>query len=120
MNITSITAIRGSGGGGQTAYAAAKAGLMGLMIDVADAFGKQGIRINCIAPGIIDTPMRDASDAPSGRRPQGDRPLLQDLTRHRRNAWDIARAVLFLAGPDGRYVTGVLIPVDGGVTARSH
>jgi NAD(P)-dependent dehydrogenase (short-subunit alcohol dehydrogenase family) len=36
------------------------------------------------------------------------------------DAWDIARAVLFLAGPDGRYVTGVLIPVDGGVTARSH
>ena len=36
------------------------------------------------------------------------------------DAWDIARAALFLAGPDGRYITGVLLPVDGGTTARSH
>jgi NAD(P)-dependent dehydrogenase (short-subunit alcohol dehydrogenase family) len=36
------------------------------------------------------------------------------------DAWDIARAALFLAGPDGRYITGVLLAVDGGTTARSH
>ena len=69
VNITSIAAMRGSGGGGQTAYAAAKAGLMGLMVDVADSFGKHGIRINCIAPGS-STPDANASDAPSGRRSQ--------------------------------------------------
>lgn len=70
VNITSIAAMRGSGGGGQTAYAAAKAGLMGLTIDVADAFGTQGIRINCIAPGLIDTPMRAQAMAQSGVDPK--------------------------------------------------
>ena len=36
------------------------------------------------------------------------------------DAWDIARAALFVAGPDGRYITGVHLPVDGGTTSRSH
>ena len=61
INIISIAALRGQGGAGQTAYAAAKAGNVGLMVDVADAFGKHGVRVNCIAPGIIDTPMRAAA-----------------------------------------------------------
>jgi NAD(P)-dependent dehydrogenase (short-subunit alcohol dehydrogenase family) len=120
VNITSIAAMRGSGGGGQTAYAAAKAGLMGLMIDVADAFGKDGIRINCVAPGIIDTPMRTQAMLQAGVDPKEIDLSFKTSLGIEGDAWDIARAVLFLAGPDGRYVTGVLIPVDGGVTARSH
>ena len=120
VNITSIAAMRGQGGAGSTAYATAKAGLMGLMVDLADAYGKQGIRVNCVAPGIINTPMRAAA-----MRQAGVDPAQIDLTFRNclgidGDAWDIARAVLFLAGPDGRYVTGVLLPVDGGTTARSH
>jgi NAD(P)-dependent dehydrogenase (short-subunit alcohol dehydrogenase family) len=119
VNITSIAAVRGQGSS-QTAYAATKAGLMGLMVDLADAFGKQNIRVNCIAPGIIDTPMRARAMTEAGLDPK-----LVDVTRKvslpfQGDAWDIARAALFLAGPDGRYLTGVLLPVDGGNTARSH
>jgi NAD(P)-dependent dehydrogenase (short-subunit alcohol dehydrogenase family) len=120
LNITSIASMRGQGGSGTTAYAASKAGLRGLMIDLADAFGKEGIRVNCIAPGIIDTPMRAAAMARSGVDPQQVDLTARTSLGIEGDAWDIARAALFLAGPDGRYLTGVLLPVDGGATARSH
>jgi NAD(P)-dependent dehydrogenase (short-subunit alcohol dehydrogenase family) len=119
VNITSIAALRGQGRS-QTAYAATKAGLLGMMVDLADAFGKQNIRVNCIAPGLINTPMRAGAMLQAGLDPNQ-----ADLTHKlclpfEGDAWDIARAALFLAGPDGRYVTGVLLPVDGGSTSRSH
>jgi NAD(P)-dependent dehydrogenase (short-subunit alcohol dehydrogenase family) len=90
------------------------------MVDLADSFGKQGVRVNCLAPGIIDTPMRTAVMVRAGLDPKQ-----VDLTSRTSlgiegDAWDIARAALFLAGPDGRYLTGVVLPVDGGSTARSH
>lgn len=118
VNITSITALRGQGGKGTAAYSASKAALAGMMVDVADAHGSSGIRINCVAPGIVKTPMQRASIIQAGFDP--DKIDLSDRTSLgiEGDAWDIARAVLFLAGPDGRYITGVHIPVDGGVTAR--
>jgi NAD(P)-dependent dehydrogenase (short-subunit alcohol dehydrogenase family) len=120
VNITSIAAMRGQGGRGAAAYASAKAGLMGLMVDVADAYGSKGIRINCVAPGIIDTPMRTQAMIQGGVDPKTIDLSFKTSLGFEGDAWDIARAVLFLAGPDGRYVTGVLLPVDGGTTARSH
>ena len=120
VHITSIAAMRGQGGGGSTAYATAKAGLMGLMTDVADAFGSKGIRVNCIAPGIIDTPMRAGAIMQAGLDPRQIDLTSRTALGIEGDAWDIARAALFLAGPDGRYITGVLLPVDGGTTARSH
>jgi NAD(P)-dependent dehydrogenase (short-subunit alcohol dehydrogenase family) len=120
VNVMSIAAMRGQGGRGRTAYSTSKAGMWGLMVDVADAHGTDGIRINTIAPGIIDTPMRDAAMRQGGLDPAAVD--LSDRTSlgFEGDAWDIARAALFLAGPDGRYITGVLLPVDGGTTARSH
>jgi NAD(P)-dependent dehydrogenase (short-subunit alcohol dehydrogenase family) len=120
VNISSVAALRGNGGTGCSAYAATKAGLEGLMIDIADAYGGKGIRINCVAPGLIATPMRDEAV-----RSKGGDPSKLDLTYKTSlgiegDGWDIARAVLFLAGPDGRYITGVMLPVDGGAVARSH
>ena len=120
VNITSIAALRGHGGSGAAAYATAKSGLLGLTTDLTDTFGKQGIRVNLIAPGIIATPQRDNAIIQNG----GD-PSKLDLTQKtclgiEGDAWDIARAALFLAGPDGRYITGVLLPVDGGTISRSH
>jgi NAD(P)-dependent dehydrogenase (short-subunit alcohol dehydrogenase family) len=120
VNITSIMAMRGTGGAGSAAYATTKAALMGLMTDLADAFGTSGIRVNCVAPGMIDTPMRSQALQRAGFAP-GEMDLSGKTSLgFEGDAWDIARAVLFLAGPDGRYVTGVLLPVDGGTTARSH
>jgi NAD(P)-dependent dehydrogenase (short-subunit alcohol dehydrogenase family) len=120
INITSIAALRGHGGHGGAAYATSKSGLLGLTTDLADVFGNQGIRVNAIAPGIIATPQRDNAVLQNG----GD-PSKLDLTTKtclgiEGDAWDIARAALFLAGPDGRYITGVLLPVDGGTISRSH
>jgi NAD(P)-dependent dehydrogenase (short-subunit alcohol dehydrogenase family) len=120
INITSIASLRGQGGKGCPAYATAKAGMNGLMIDVADSFGKQGIRINCVAPGIIDTPMRDATIAKGGHTKESLNLGRKTALGIEGDAWDIARAALFLAGPDGRYITGVHLPVDGGVIATSH
>jgi len=120
VNIISIAALRGQGGAGQTAYAAAKAGNVGLMVDVADAFGKHGVRVNCVAPGIIDTPMRAAAIIQAGRDPSTLDLGYKTALGIEGDAWDIARAVVFLAGPDGRYITGVVLPVDGGSTATSR
>jgi len=120
LNIISIAALRGQGGSGQAAYAASKAGLIGLMTDIADSYGKQGIRVNCIAPGIIDTPMRNASIIQAGLDPEELDLTFKTSLGIEGDAWDIARAALFLGGPDGRYITGVVLPVDGGTIARSH
>ena len=120
VNITSISAMRGQGGSGSAAYATAKAGLMGLMVDVADAYGKKGIRMNCIAPGIIDTPMRATAIRQAGLDPAQIDLSFKTSLGIDGDAWDVARAALFLASPDGRFITGVLLPVDGGTTARSH
>jgi NAD(P)-dependent dehydrogenase (short-subunit alcohol dehydrogenase family) len=119
INITSIVAIRGTGAQ-QPAYAASKAGLIGLMTNLADTFGKQGIRVNAIAPGLIKTPMRDAVVQKVG--PEMRKVDLAERTAlgQEGDAWDVARAALFLAGPDGRYITGVHLPVDGGTTMRTH
>jgi NAD(P)-dependent dehydrogenase (short-subunit alcohol dehydrogenase family) len=120
VNIMSIAAMRGQGGRGRTAYAASKAAMWGLMVDVADAYGNDGIRINTVAPGIIDTPMRASAIRQGGLDPTTVDLSSKTSLGFEGDAWDIARAVLFLAGPDGRYITGVLLPVDGGTTARSH
>jgi NAD(P)-dependent dehydrogenase (short-subunit alcohol dehydrogenase family) len=99
VNVTSIAALRGQGGRGATACATAKSGLLGLTTDVADAFGTQGIRVNLVAPGIIDTPMRNAVITRAGGNPD-----TLDLTSRtclgiEGDAWDIARAALFPRRP---------------------
>ena len=126
VNITSILAVTGTGASA-AAYSAAKAGLIGLMYDVADTYGPQGVRVNCVAPGLIDTPMRDHAIIEGGADPDRLTEIKQQINLGSRtalgfegDAWDIARTALFLAGPDGRYLTGLHIPVDGGVTARCH
>ena len=113
--ITSVLAIRGPS---PPAYAATKAAVTGMAISIANSHGKQGVRANCIAPGMIDTPMRAASMARSGIDPE-----TVDATKHTSlgyggDAWDIAHTVLFLVGPEGRYFTGQHLLVDGGCTTR--
>jgi NAD(P)-dependent dehydrogenase (short-subunit alcohol dehydrogenase family) len=126
ISISSVAAMRGQGGVGRTAYAASKMGLVGMTTDLADTYGRQGIRFNAIAPGLISTPHQAQAIADSdatGTRQVGQKQY--DLSTKtclgiEGDAWDIARAALFLAGPDGRYITGMLMPVDGGSTSRSH
>jgi NAD(P)-dependent dehydrogenase (short-subunit alcohol dehydrogenase family) len=120
LYISSITALRGTGGQGRTAYAATKAAMMGMTTDLADAWGSHGIRFNTIFPGMIQTPHRAKVIADSGHS-EAEYSLAEKTCLGREgDSWDIARAALFLCGPDGSYVTGHLMPVDGGTVARSH
>lgn len=117
-NITSLVAIR-SAGTSQAAYSTSKAALLGMMTDIACTYGRQGIRINCVLPGQIATPMRDTAAAELGLDPStidmGDRTALG----FEGDAWDIARATAFLCSDDARYITGVHLAVDGGASLRS-
>jgi len=106
------------GGGAAAAYCAAKGGVVLLTKAMAIDHARQGIRINCVCPGDVDTPMlpedarqrgmawedylATAADRPMGRIGRPD---------------EIARAVLFLASDDSSFVTGTALAVDGGGTA---
>jgi NAD(P)-dependent dehydrogenase (short-subunit alcohol dehydrogenase family) len=119
INISSVASIRGQGGA-HTVYAATKSAYRGMTVDLADAFGRDGIRVNTIAPGMITTPHRSHIMKEQGVEEDNDFLAQKTCLGIQGDSWDIARAALFLAGPDGRYITGVLLPVDGGVVARSH
>lgn len=97
----------------RTGYAATKAGLIGLSRAIAVQYGKQGVRSNIVAPGQILTPfVRDAFSP-------ADRELLLDayLTPAPGEPEDVAALVAFLASDESAYITGQVIPIDGGLTA---
>ena len=108
INITSVVARMGNAG--QANYAAAKAGIEGFSRALAREMGSRNITVNCVAPGFIDTDMTEVLDekvkqsmldaVPLGRLGQPD---------------DVAAAVAFLAGSGGAYITGTVLPVNGGM-----
>lgn len=98
------------------AYASAKAGIVGLTRAIAVTYAARGIRCNAICPGLIATPMSQRAQDDSGIRARLAE--LQPLTGDFGRPEDVAAAALYLAGPDSRFVTGVVLPVDGGWTAR--
>ena len=118
-NISSIAAIRWTGYP-YPAYYAAKGGVNQFTVGLALQYAAENIRVNCIMPGMMNTPhirqnisgqyasvdemvrMRDAS-CPMGVMGTG---------------WDIAKAAVFLNSDDAQYITGVCLPVDGGISAR--
>ncbi len=99
-----------SGGAGQASYAASKSGLVGFSRSLARELGSRGITANVVAPGYVDTDMTAAlGDA---RREE----LLRSIPLGRTAApAEIAGVVAFLAGDDSAYVTGAVLPVDGGL-----
>ena len=110
INIGSCLAER-SGRAGVTLYAASKSALLGMTRGLARDLGARGITANVVHPGPIDTDMNPAN----GER-AGDLVAVLSLP-HYGEARDIAGMVAFLAGPDGRYVTGASLAVDGGYAA---
>jgi NAD(P)-dependent dehydrogenase (short-subunit alcohol dehydrogenase family) len=113
VNISSVCAYRGYN---NAAYASAKGGLEALTRDMAVAHGRAGIRVNAIAPGHLNTPRVAAISG--GAHDQSLRTVASPLGTEG-NAWDIAWAVEYLASDRARWVTGVTLPVDGGVLATS-
>lgn len=117
-NIINIASVNGMFGIGQEAYSAAKAGMINFTQNLAVRHGRDGIRANVIAPGTINTPIW-------GERVAAEPDVFDKLGR-----WyplgrvgsidDVAKAAVFLASDDAAWITGVLLPVDGGLTAGNY
>jgi 3-oxoacyl-[acyl-carrier protein] reductase len=108
INITSVVGIAGNGG--QTNYAASKAGIIGLTKSLAKEVAVRGIRVNAVAPGFVETNMTaDLSDEVKER-------AIEAIPLGRIGApQDIAKAVAFLASDEAAYITGQTLAVDGGM-----
>jgi len=113
VNISSIAGLTGSSGAG--AYTASKGGVRMLSKAAAVDFGKDNIRVNSVHPGFIETPM--SSDFVNNEN-MLKWFLSQTALPRVGQASEVASAVLFLASDASSYITGVELPVDGGVTAK--
>ena len=108
INISSVIGLIGNAG--QCNYAASKSALFGFTKSIARELGSRGITVNAIAPGFIETDMT-AKMTPETRAELLKKIPLNALGQPE----DIAEAALFLAGPSGRYITGQVLTVDGGM-----
>jgi 3-oxoacyl-[acyl-carrier protein] reductase len=98
------------GGPGQANYAASKAGLVGLARSITRELGGRGITANVVAPGFIETDMTAALPEDTQKTYKAAIPAGRFATPD-----EVAAAVRFLAGPDAAYISGAVIPVDGGL-----
>jgi NAD(P)-dependent dehydrogenase (short-subunit alcohol dehydrogenase family) len=112
INISSISALLPRG---LTAYSTSKGAVIALTKAMAVDHAPDGIRVNCICPGPVYTPMvygRGMTDEARERRRRSS------LLAQEGNGWDVGNAVLFLASGMARYITGQVLVVDGGVTLK--
>ena len=120
--ITNISSIASLCSVGMLAYKTSKAGVNALTHSLALGNAKYGIRVNAILPGLMETPMAIEGNVKARRldreRVIEERNAQVPLGRKMGSAWDVAHAALFLASDEARFITGVLLPVDGGQSAR--
>ena len=110
-SIVNISSMWGQTGGScEVHYSAAKAGLIGLTKALAKEVGPSGIRVNCVAPGVIETAMMDSFDEATKRTLADDTPLMRLGTPQ-----DVAQVVAFLLSEKAAYITGQIIAPNGGI-----
>lgn len=104
---------------GFTAYAASKHGVAGLVGSLALEYAPLGLRVNAVCPGPVDTPLFRDIARKSGNEEAHMETFRQGIPMKRMiGQEDVAAAAAFLASDDARMITGVMLPVDGGLTAR--
>lgn len=107
---------------GLLAYKTSKAGVNALTHQLAMSSAKRNVRVNAITPGLMDTPMAIESIADATGVDRDELRAMRDavvpLGAKMGTAWDVANAVLFLASDEARFITGAVVPVDGGQQAR--
>ena len=116
INISSLAAIKPFA---TVAYKTSKAGVIALTEQVAATNAKYGVRANVILPGLMNTPMAVEGSVKAGANRQeviAARDQQVPLGRKMGSAWDIAHAACFLASDKAGYITGVSLPVDGGLS----
>ncbi|MGH1358880.1 MAG: SDR family NAD(P)-dependent oxidoreductase [Burkholderiaceae bacterium] len=111
VNIASVAGLLG--GTPSLMYPTSKGAVVNMTRAMASHHGTEGIRVNCIAPGMVHTPMVAGRMTPETREMRRKRSLLQTEG----TAWDVGHAVAYLASDEARWVTGVILPVDAGATA---
>jgi NAD(P)-dependent dehydrogenase (short-subunit alcohol dehydrogenase family) len=114
VNIASVAGLRGGHPG--LLYATSKGAVVNMTRAMAAHHGREGIRVNCIAPGMVYTPMvyaRGNGMSEELREARRKRSLLQTEG----TGWDIGRGVLYLCSDLAQWVTGVILPIDAGATA---
>ena len=111
VNVASVMGLVGTPGA--SPYVSSKHGLIGLTKTAALDYAAAGVRVNAVAPGFIDTPLLRGPDEESRRALSAAHPLGRLGT-----AAEVAAAVCFLASPAASFITGSVLPVDGGYVAR--
>ena len=122
-SVVTISSVNGVlAGPGWAAYCTSKAGLIMLTRTLANDYGPQGVRANCVCPGWVRTPMADSDMDEVARMHGVDRETAYRLThadnplRRPGEPEEVASVVAFLSGPDAAYVNGATLPVDGGTS----
>lgn len=111
VNIASVAGL--IGGTPALLYPTSKGAVVNMTRAMAAHHGVEGIRVNCVAPGMVYTPMVAGRMTPEVREQRRKRSLLQTEG----SGWDVGQAVAYLASDEARWVTGVILPVDAGATA---
>ena len=120
VNISSAAGLRYTGYD-YASYYAAKGGVNQLTVGLALQYAKQGIRVNAICPGLMDTPLihQQITGAYQSTEAMLEERHAASPTGRMGTAWDVANAAVFLASDEASYINAVILPVDGGITARA-
>jgi NAD(P)-dependent dehydrogenase (short-subunit alcohol dehydrogenase family) len=119
VNVSSVAAIRYTGYP-YAAYYAAKAAVNNFSMGLALQYARDGVRVNAIMPGLMNTPLiyQQISDQYANAAEMVAARAAACPTGRMGTAWDVAHAALFLASDEAAYITGISLPVDGGLTCR--